>query len=109
MGALLPHAFRSAKTASGRRSNCHPRQQGQPVAQPPGLSLEALHPGNFTLAAATDIVGLLLNARDCTQVAMACWGIAFLAWSALLYLAFSALTFVSHEHSEQMRARMTPH
>jgi len=52
---------------------------------------------------------LLLNARDSTQVAMACWGIAFLAWSALLYLAFSALTFVSHEHNEQMRARMTPH
>jgi tellurite resistance protein TehA-like permease len=53
----------------------------------------------FTLVAATDIVGMLLHARGYAQAAMACWVIAFVAWSLLLYLAFSVLTFVSHEHN----------
>lgn len=53
----------------------------------------------FTLVAATDIVGLLLNARGHTGLAMGCWVIAFLAWCLLLYLAFSVLTFLSHENN----------
>jgi len=51
----------------------------------------------FTLVAATDIVGLLLHSHGHTQLAFTCWIIAFLAWSSLLYLAFSVLTFLSHE------------
>lgn len=53
----------------------------------------------FTLVAATDIVGLLLHARGHTALAIACWGFAFLAWCALLYLSFSVLTFLTHEHN----------
>lgn len=53
----------------------------------------------FTLVAATDIVGLLLDARGHTVLAMGCWALAFVAWSLLLYLAFSVLTFMSHEHN----------
>lgn len=53
----------------------------------------------FTLVAATDIVGMLLHARGYVQAALACWVIAFVAWSLLLYLAFSVLTFISHEHN----------
>lgn len=53
----------------------------------------------FTLVAATDIVGLLLHARGHAELALACWGLAFVTWSALLYLAFSVLTFISHEHN----------
>jgi tellurite resistance protein TehA-like permease len=53
----------------------------------------------FTLVAATDIVGLLLHERGQVTLAVACWVFAFLAWCALLYLAFSVLTFVSHEHN----------
>lgn len=53
----------------------------------------------FTLVAATAIVGLLLHAHDYTGLAMACWILAFVVWSSLLYLAFSVLTFLSHEHN----------
>ncbi len=53
----------------------------------------------FTLVAATDIVGLLLHARGHVVLAMACWVFAFAAWCSLLYLAFSVLTFLSHEHN----------
>lgn len=53
----------------------------------------------FTLVAATDIVGLLLDIRDHTTLALICWIFAFLAWSTLLYLAFSVLTFLSREHN----------
>lgn len=53
----------------------------------------------FTLVAATDIVGLLLHARGQVALAMACWVLAFVAWCALLYLAFSVLTFLTHEHN----------
>jgi tellurite resistance protein TehA-like permease len=53
----------------------------------------------FTLVAATDIVGLLLHARGHAGLAMACWALAFLAWCSLLYLAFSVLTFLTHEHN----------
>ncbi|MDH5205897.1 MAG: tellurite resistance/C4-dicarboxylate transporter family protein [Hylemonella sp.] len=53
----------------------------------------------FTLVAATDIVGMLLHERGHVQLAIACWALAFVAWSLLLYLAFSVLTFMSHEHN----------
>ena len=53
----------------------------------------------FNLVASTDIVGLLLHARGHAALALACWVIAFLAWCALLYLAFSVLTFLTHEHN----------
>jgi len=53
----------------------------------------------FTLVAATDIVGLLLLDRGQTALALACWSFAFAAWCTLLYLAFSVLTFLTHEHN----------
>ncbi|HET9820231.1 MAG TPA: tellurite resistance/C4-dicarboxylate transporter family protein, partial [Burkholderiaceae bacterium] len=53
----------------------------------------------FTLVAATDIVGLLLLDQGHAMLAIACWAIAFLAWCTLLYLAFSVLTFLTHEHN----------
>lgn len=53
----------------------------------------------FTLVAATAIVGLLLHERGHAELALACWALAFAAWCALLYLAFSVLTFLTHEHN----------
>jgi len=53
----------------------------------------------FTLVAATSIVGILLHQRGWGQAAMACWVMAFTAWCLLLYLAFSVLTFLTHEHN----------
>lgn len=53
----------------------------------------------FTLVAATNIVGLLLLDNGYSMLAIACWIIAFGAWCSLLYLAFSVLTFLSHEHN----------
>lgn len=53
----------------------------------------------FTLVASTDIVGILWHAHGHVALAIACWWFAFLAWSALLYLSFSVLTFLTHEHN----------
>lgn len=53
----------------------------------------------FTLVAATDIVGLLLHDRGHTALALGCWIFAFTIWCLLLYLAFSVLTFLTHEHN----------
>lgn len=53
----------------------------------------------FTFVAATDVLGLLLNGYGLVYWAIACWGLAFLVWSLLLYLSFSVLTFLTHEHS----------
>lgn len=53
----------------------------------------------FTLVAATDVVGMLLHASGYPDLALACWFIAFFAWCLLLYMAFSVLTFLSHEHN----------
>ena len=53
----------------------------------------------FTLVAATDILGMLLHARGHTTAAIACWGFAFVSWCTLLYLSFSVLTFLTHEHN----------
>lgn len=53
----------------------------------------------FTLVAATDIVGILAHDNGYVRFAIACWFIAFVAWCLLLYLAFSVLTFLSHENN----------
>ena len=53
----------------------------------------------FTLVAATSIVGLLLHARGHPHLALGCWVLAFVAWCALLYLAFAVLTFLTHENN----------
>lgn len=53
----------------------------------------------FTLVASTDIVGLLLHAHGHVEMAILCWCFAFVVWCSLLYLAFSVLTFLSHEHN----------
>lgn len=53
----------------------------------------------FTLVAATDIVGMLAYDRGYVSFAIACWFIAFFSWCLLLYLAFSVLTFLSHENN----------
>ena len=73
------------------------------ILHPKAIRADLLNPrmvfSYFTLVAATDIVGMLLHARGHTQLGLACWVIAFVAWSSLLYLAFSVLTFMSHEHN----------
>ncbi|WMP17762.1 tellurite resistance/C4-dicarboxylate transporter family protein [Thiothrix lacustris] len=53
----------------------------------------------FTLVVATNIVGILFHQHGYPQLAMACWVMAFLSWSALLYLSFSVLTFLTHPHT----------
>ena len=53
----------------------------------------------FTLVAATNIVGLLLHGTGYPTLAIVCWVLAFIAWCGLLYLAFSVLTFLSHENN----------
>jgi tellurite resistance protein TehA-like permease len=53
----------------------------------------------FTLVAATNIIGLLLLDHGYSTYALFCWLLAFAAWCSLLYLAFSVLTFLSHEHN----------
>lgn len=53
----------------------------------------------FTLVAATSIIGLRLHDHGFITLAIGCWGMAFVAWCSLLYLAFSVLTFLSHENN----------
>lgn len=53
----------------------------------------------FTLVAATNIVGMLLHGYGYSTLAIVCWFIAFSCWCLLLYLAFSVLTFLSHEEN----------
>lgn len=53
----------------------------------------------FTLVAATSIIGILLSLRGYDGLAVICWMIAFLAWTTLLYLSFSVLTFLTHPHT----------
>lgn len=53
----------------------------------------------FTLVAATDVIGLLLHSRGYAHLALGCWMFAFAVWCLLLYLAFSVLTFLTHEHN----------
>ncbi len=53
----------------------------------------------FTLVVSTNVVGILLHQHGYTQLAIACWVVAFVVWSALLYLSFSVLTFLTHPHT----------
>jgi tellurite resistance protein TehA-like permease len=53
----------------------------------------------FTLVAATNIVGMLAFENGFDDFAITCWFIAFVFWGLLLYLAFSILTFMSHENN----------
>jgi tellurite resistance protein TehA-like permease len=53
----------------------------------------------FTLVAATNVLGLLLLRYGFLYWAVACWALAFAAWSLLLYLSFSVLVFLTHENS----------
>jgi len=53
----------------------------------------------FTFVAATDIVGMLLYQHKFTNLALACWAIAFIYWSALMYFGFASLCF-SHKDRE---------
>ncbi len=49
----------------------------------------------FTFVAATNICGLLLYQHDMHLVAIACWILAFLFWSILMYFSFAALSFAN--------------
>jgi tellurite resistance protein TehA-like permease len=73
------------------------------VRQTRAVRMDLLNPrmvfSYFTLVAATDIVGMLLLERGHPALALACWILAFATWCSLLYLAFSVLTFLSHEHN----------
>lgn len=73
------------------------------VRYPAAVRIDLLNPrmvfSYFTLVAATSIVGLLLHQRGWVQAAIGCWALAFIAWCLLLYLAFSVLTFLTHEHN----------
>ena len=70
---------------------------------PAAVRIDLLNPrmvfAYFTFVASTSIVGLLLHDLGWPQGAMACWLLAFVAWCLLLYLAFSVLTFLTHEHN----------
>ena len=67
------------------------------------VKTDLLHPrmvfSYFTFVAATDILGILLSLRGNASGAIVCWLLAFCAWCALLYLSFSVLTFLTHEHN----------
>lgn len=70
---------------------------------PRAVRIDLLNPrmvfAYFTLVAATSVIGILLHVRDHASLAMACWVFAFLVWCSLLYLSFSVLTFLTHEHN----------
>lgn len=53
----------------------------------------------FTFVAATDIIGILAHYYGMLTFAIICWFVAFTFWCLLLYLAFSVLTFISHENN----------
>ena len=71
------------------------------LRHPAAVRVDLLNPrmvfAYFTLVAATSIVGLLLHQAGHHTLAIACWAMAFTAWCLLLYLAFSVLTFLTHE------------
>jgi tellurite resistance protein TehA-like permease len=73
------------------------------LRHPDAVRIDLLNPrmvfSYFTLVAASNIVGLLLHAQGAVTAAVACWVFAFLAWCALLYLAFAVLTFLTHENN----------
>jgi tellurite resistance protein TehA-like permease len=52
----------------------------------------------FTVVAASDVLGLGVNLRGFTGVALALWVFALLAWLILIYLSFAVLTFLNTAH-----------
>lgn len=53
----------------------------------------------FTFVAATSISGILLHQQGFIVLAITCWVIAFIYWSALMYFGFASLTF-AHKNRE---------
>jgi len=53
----------------------------------------------FTFVAATDISGMLLYQHGFVLLALICWVIAFIYWSALMYFGFASLCF-AHKDRE---------
>jgi len=53
----------------------------------------------FTFVAATNISGMLLHFHGYHQLALVCWAVAFIYWSALMYFGFASLTF-AHKDRE---------
>lgn len=70
---------------------------------PGAVRIDLLNPrmvfAYFTLVAATSVVGLVLHQDGFATLAIVCWALAFTAWCLLLYLAFSVLTFLTHENN----------
>lgn len=93
MGAFALAAWLALLGASLLRLLRHPRAVRDDLLNPRVVF------SFFTLVAATSIVGLLLHMHGQAALAMACWVLAFVAWCLLLYLAFSVLTFLTHEHN----------
>jgi len=78
---------------SALRTVLAPRAIGQDLLDP------ALVFGFFTLVAASDLMGLLALQAGFPMLAKGLWVFAFVAWCLLLYLAFSVLTFLTHERN----------
>ncbi len=53
----------------------------------------------FTFVAATNICGILVFHKGFIQLAIACWVVSFLYWSALMYFGFASLCF-AHKDRE---------
>ncbi len=53
----------------------------------------------FTFVAATNISGILLHQHGFILLALICWIMAFIYWSALMYFGFASLTF-AHKDRE---------
>ena len=53
----------------------------------------------FTFVAATNISGILLHAHGYILLALVCWVMAFVYWSALMYFGFASLMFAHKERN----------
>lgn len=51
----------------------------------------------FTFVAATNICGMLLYQRGFINLALGCWAMAFVYWSALMYTGFASLCFAHND------------
>ena len=51
----------------------------------------------FTFVAATNICGVLLFEHGFSDLALICWVVAFIYWSALMYFGFASLCFAHKE------------
>ena len=93
MAAFAATAYVLLLVLSLLRMALAPRAVGQDLLDP------ALVFGFFTLVAASDLLGVLALQAGQPLLAKALWAFAFLAWCLLLYLAFSVLTFLTHERN----------